>query len=722
MANQKLKEKVFELVKNNFNKNYVSQLNQKPLNYFKFFILFIIIITAIVFANTLGNDFINNWDDNVYILDNKIIRHLNWITLKEIFSSFCGEIYNPLTILSYTIEYKLFGLNPFPFHLTNYILHILNAILVYLFLKRFTGKPWVAAITSLFFALHPMHVESVAWVTERKDVLYTFFFLLSLNSYSKYLITEKKISYLIWSFIWFLLSLMSKPTAVCLPLVLVLMDYYHHKKLSWKISILKIPFFLLALFFGILAVFSQKSFGAINDLTPLFSIIERIFLVSYSAIYYLFKVFAPFNLSALHYYPVKLDELLPIEYYLALPALLLLIWGVIKSGSFKHELIFGLLFYFITIVSVLQIIPIGQAIVSERYSYIPYIGIFFIFGQFFSYIKDNKFSFSGKIKYIVSIVLVILTVLYSFLTIERNKVWKNGIVLFTDVIKKYPAQGYGWIARGNSKDNFGDFDGAISDYNSAIKLKPYFPEALNNRGIVYNKINKFDSAIADFNIAIKLKPNYPEAYSNRGIVFVKIEKFDSAIADFDIAIKLKPDYPEAYTSRGIVYNKINKFDSAIDDFNIAIKLKPDYPEAYSNRGIVYAKIGKFDNAIDDFNKAIELNSQYTDPYSNRGIIYATIGKFDNAIDDFNIAIKLKPDYIEAYSNRGIVYAKIGKFDSAINDFNKAIELKPNIPDIYMKRAMVKFYLNDKEGSCKDWMMAKQNGSQQAAAALEKYCK
>ena len=236
MANNKIKKQVSVSKKKHINKNTVNSLKQNHSNYFKYFLPFIVIITAIVFANTLGNDFVNNWDDDTFILNNETIRNLNWINLKIIFLFSFGSMH-PLTMLSYAIEYKFFGLNPFPYHLTNYILHILNTILVYLFLKRFTGKLWVAVIASLFFAIHPMHVEAVAWISERKSVLYTFFFLLSLNSYSKYLVTEKKITSLIWSFIWFFLSLMSKPSAVCLPLVLVLMDYYHNKKLSWNIFI-----------------------------------------------------------------------------------------------------------------------------------------------------------------------------------------------------------------------------------------------------------------------------------------------------------------------------------------------------------------------------------------------------------------------------------------------------------------------------------------------------
>jgi len=598
MANQKNKKQVLGLIKKHFDKSFVSQLIQKPFDYSRLFLPFIIIITAIVLANTLGNDFINNWDDDVYILDNEIIRNLNWNNLKEIFSFSYGSMH-PLTILSYTIEYKLFGLNPFPFHLTNYIFHILNAVLVYLFLNRLTGKPWVAAITALFFAVHPMHVEAVAWISERKSLLYTFFFLLSLNSYSKYLVTKKKFSYLLWSFLWFFCSLMSKPAAVCLPFVLIIMDYYHYKKLSWKLLISKIPFLFLALLFGILIIFLEKSPEAIAFLDRFFSIPERVLLVSYSTIYYVFKVFVPFNLSALHFYPVKSD-VLPIEYYLALPALLLLIWGVIKSGSFKHELIFGLLFYLITIVSVLQIIPFGEAMVPERYSYIPYIGVFFIFGQFFSYIKDKKFSFNGRIKSIVYIVFVILTVLYSFLTIERNKVWKNGIVLFTDVIEKYPEHEYGWWARGNSKYNMGDFNGALSDFNIAIKLKPYFPEAINNRGNIYIKIYKFESAIDDFNKAIEINPQFADAYFNRGIVYAKIGKYDSAFDDFNKAIKLNPQYADAYSNRGIVYALIGKYDRAIDDFNKLIELKPYYSEAYFNRGFAKFYLNDKTGACNDW--------------------------------------------------------------------------------------------------------------------------
>ncbi|NTW32144.1 MAG: tetratricopeptide repeat protein [Bacteroidetes bacterium] len=617
-VNYKTKKIESELTKKQIAKNSVSSVNQKPSKYSRYFSPFIIIITAVVFFNTLSNGFIDNLDDNDYILHNEIIKHFDWKNLKEIFSSFYGANYHPLTMLSYTLEYKFFGLNPFTFHLTNYIFHLLNVILVYLFLNRFTGKQWVAAISSLFFAVHPMHVESVAWISERKDVLYTFFFLLSLCSYSKYLITKKKKKYAIFSFCWFLLSLLSKPAAICLPFVLVLMDFYYYNKFTWKHFTSKIPFFALALVFGIIAVFSQRSVAAIQDITPVFSIFDRVFMVSYTTVYYLLMSFIPFNLSVLHYYPVKSGGFLPYEYYFALPVLLLIIWGVLKSRTFKKELIFGLLFYLVTIVLVLQILPFGGAIVSERYSYIPYIGIFFIFGQFFSYVKEDKFSFSNKIKSITFFIFVTFSVLYCVLTYERNKVWKNGEILFTDVIEKYPEQGYGWFVRGNSKNEKKNYKAALIDFDKAVKLGCNDVDLFMNRGIVKANMGNYSNAITDFNVAIRLKPAYSLAICNRGTAYDKIGKSDSAIADYTKAIELNQNYTDAYFYRGIVYDKIEKYESAITDYSKVIELNPNYDIPYFSRGNNYFKIGKFNNAIADYNKTIELNRENMDALFNRG--------------------------------------------------------------------------------------------------------
>jgi len=700
----------------------------------KYILSGILILTALVFANSLGNGFIENFDDNVYVLNNGLIRHLNWNSLKFMFLHSYSGYYHPLALLSYAIEYKFFGANPFVFHLSNYILHLLNTLLVYLFLKRFTGKFWVAAITAMFFGIHPMHVESIAWIAERKDMLYTFFFLLSLISYTKYLQTDprfavaeaearNKKSYLTWTFIWFVLSLLSKPAAACLPLVLVLMDYYQNKKVSLN-SILwsKIPFFVLSLFFGIMAVISVHTSPIIQDISPVYSILDRIFLITYSTSFYLSKAFAPFSLSALHYYPAKLEGMLPIEYYLSLPFLLLLIFGVYKSGRFKMELVFGLLFYLATIILELQILPAGQAIVSERYSYVPYIGVFFIVGQFFSYIKENTFSFSKKIKHPVSIILVALVVFYSFLTYQRNKIWQNGEVLFTDVISKYPQNGFSWYALGNSDIEKKDFKAAIVNYTKAIQLEPYLVRSYVDRGLMYNQTGDYQSAMRDYTKAIELDKNLIAAYLNRASTENELQKFDSAIIDYTKSIELDPNLTTVYFARGLLYNQISNYPAAIADYTKAIELDSTTAPAYFNRGIIYYRIGKYHNAISDYTQTLTLRPNDTMAYYGRGVAEADAKKYADAIADFTKAIKLHPQIGDYYFHRANAKYRLKDYEGAVADNTTGLQFSPNDPNALFNRALAKFFINDKTGACRDWSLAQQYGNTNAPIALKQYCK
>jgi len=658
-------------------------VKQKPYLPDRFILPAILIITAVVFANTCSNSFIENLDDNVYILGNQFIRHLDWHNLKEIFSVFFQGNYHPVTLLSYAIEYKFFGLNPFVFHLTNYILHLLNTLLVYWFIKQFTGKIWVAAITALFFGIHPMHVESVAWISERKDVLYTFFFLLSLISYVKYLSVEKKNSYLVWTFLWFLLSLLSKPAAVCLPFVLILLDYYRYRKISRQMVINKITFFLLAIIFGVITIFSQHSFQDNEKINQFYTVFDRIFLVSYSIAFYLVKAFIPFHFSVMYYYPVKSGNMLPTEYYATLPVLFLLIWGVLKSGRFKKELVFGLLFYFITIALELQILPAGQVLVSERYSYIPYIGIFFIAGQLYVYVKENKLMLAEKIKPVFMPLLILMAIIFSLIAYQRNKVWKNGEVLFTDVVTKYPQYSFGWYTLGNSENSKGDYDAAIINYTKAIELSPTFTDVYLNRGNSEFTEKNLDAAIADYSKVIELAPNTFLAYLDRGLVEDAKENPDAAIADYTKAIQLDSSMPDTNSE-----NRKKNLDAAIADYTKTIELVPAYTDAYINRGNSEKSKGEGDAAIRDYSKAIELSPNIFSPYFDRGLIE------------------------EAQQN----------YSAAITDYTKAIELSPNFAPAYYYRGLTELGLNQKDKACRDWQLAQQYGSPLAADARRQYCK
>ncbi len=718
--------------------------------------LTILVITGIIFLNTLGNNFIENFDDNLYILDNDIIKHLNWYNLKEIFFTFFEGNYHPVTLLSYAVEYKFFGLNPFIFHLTNYILHLLNTLLVYLFIRRFTGKVLVAAITSLFFGIHPMHVESVAWISERKDLLYTFFFLLSLICYAKYVKVEKKKAYLIWAFVWFLLSLLSKSAAVCLPLVLVLIDYYHDKKVSWQTFNTKIPFFVFSLVFGILAIFSQRSVESIITL-PLFTVLDRVFLFSYAILFYLFRAFFPLDLSIMHYYPVKINGILPVEYYISLPILLVLIWGIFKSGRFKNELIFGFLFYLTTIFLVLQIIPVGPSLVSERYSYIPYIGLFFIISQLFSHVINAGGRPMSVIKIFVSFILILGLVFYSYLAYQRNKLWKNGEVMFTDVITKYPGFAYGWYALGNSENLKNDQEMALKDYTKAIELAPDFAGAYFNRGnaeyaesnlttaiLDYTKTialspefindvyvnrgnaefaeNNFDAAVMDYTKVIQSNPAKYLAYLGLGTVEDTKQNFDAAIMDYTKVIELSPNYVNAYFSRGNSENKKRDFNSAIVDYTKTIELSPTFAAAYLNRGNSESAEREFNLAMMDYRKTIELDPGNSSAYFNCGLVDDTRQDFRGAIAAYTKAIELSPGFLEAYVNRAFIYYTLGKYQMAIVDFTKGLSLRSNDNIAYYYRGMAELNLNDKGNACSDLASAQQYGNPMAAGVLKQYCK
>jgi tetratricopeptide (TPR) repeat protein len=638
----------------------VAKANKKDADYTKYYLPFILILTAIVFSDTLQNSFILNWDDADIIINNNIIKHLDWNSFKLIFTNFKGTDF-PLTILTFSLENKFFGLNPFYFHLTNYILHLLNVMLVYFFIRKFTDKHFIAFIVSLLFAIHPMHVESVAWAVERKDVLYSFFFLLSLNSYCSFRILLKKNRYLIWAFIWFIFSLLSKPAAVSLPIV--------------------------SLAFGIIAYTAQKSIGVVTNNLD-YTILARIFMFTYSAMFYIIKAFTPFNLSVIHYYPQNNGNALPIEYYLSLPAMLMLIWAIFKTKVLRNEIIFGLLFYFVTILIVLQIIPFGRTIVCERYSYIPYIGIFFIIGHFLSYMQESTISFNKKIYTFSIISLIAVTLLFSFLSYERNKIWKNDLVLFSDVVKKSPEEGFGWYILGNCNYGNKDYISSLKNYNKSYLLGFKEVELFFNRGLVESKLGNYKEALCNYNHA------------------VTIENKNSL----------------TYFHRGTFYNEIGNFKNALKDLDMAVKLNSKASGAFVNRGITLRSLGRNDESLSDFNQAIALDVYNSEAWFNRATLKLVSGKFDNALPDFSEAISLNPDYFEAYSNRGAAYAYLKRMDNSLRDFNKAIEINPNSAEAYFSRGFTKLSLKDKDGACGDWSVSLRLGYANAGNALNTYCK
>lgn len=541
------------------------------------YLLAIILLTGIVFSNSLKNDFINELDDDVYVTDNQRIGDLSGPGLKNIFSSFVAGNYHPLTMLSLALDYRIFGLNASGFHATNLLLHLLNTVLVFIFIGRLVSDQRVAAFVALFFAVHPMHVESVSWISERKDVLYALFFLGALLSYVLYLQRNRRRKYWNSCLLFFLGSLLSKPMAVTLPAVLLLLDFYHNRKLSWKTLAEKTPFFLLSLVFGVLTLVSQQPEAGIRQLAATYSVLDRILIPARAVVFYLVKLFVPTNLSAFHYYPEKSDGWLPFEFYLApiiLAAVFLVLRAVVKSDhDLKRDVVFGMLFFLFTISIVLQIIPAGRAYAAERYTYIPYIGLLFIPARGIMRFLDSPSKKSGLRKAVAAGIIILIASAFSVQSYMRNRVWQDGLRLFTDVIEKSPKAGHAYFIRGVFKHNrLRDYAGALDDYDRAASLRYKDPHLYANRSGVRGIRGDYEGALADSNRAIDLNPDFDRAYFNRGTAKYFLKDLQGAVMDYSEAFRLNPANGDAAFMLGNVFFALEDRSRACESWRQAFAL------------------------------------------------------------------------------------------------------------------------------------------------------
>lgn len=603
--------------------------------------LAIIAITIICYLPALKAGF-TNWDDDVYVTNNNLVKNFSTQYLPHLFSFYkLGDFY-PLNTLSYAIDYKIWGMNAKGFHLTNLLFHLLNVLLVFWLMLRLIKRKDIALAAALVFAVHPVNVESVAWVSGRKEVLFTFFYLGALISYLYYITNNYRLKYLILSLLLFFFSLLSKIVAVTLPGIILLIDYYYSRKFNLKWLWEKIPFVLLSVFFLFVGYLLTTHLGSVNLKEQFYSIFERIFLVSYCSMFYIVKFLFPVNLTAIYPFPPTGGHALPWEYYASLVAVAAIIFAIIKLKNHRKNLVFGLLFYIVAASTVIQIVPAhGQSIVWEHYAYLPFIGLIFILGKVYSQLMDTTAASSiKKLKpYFIGLAAIFLLA-FSITTYSRNQVWKDSKTLWSDAVKKMPEAEAAWYNLGSIKNNSLDYTGALEAYDNAIRINP----------------------------------TYSDAYASRGMTKINLGKFKEGLADCDISIKLNPSYAYSYLCEGIGYADLNILDSALKRFNKAIDLKKDYNEALSGRGVVKARLGDDPGAMQDFDRAIAIDPGFADVYSNRGIAKAIKNKLKESLADFNTAVNLKPDFAAAWTNRAKVYLALGQKDAACSDFYRAQSL------------------------------------------------
>ncbi len=541
------------------------------------YLLLVVIITFVVMSPALQNQFVN-WDDEVYITKNEVIKQVPFTNLADIFTYKINNFSVPLTLLSFQIEHYFFGLNPFPYHLNNLFLHLMNVVLIYFFIKKLVAGRETPLLVALLFGIHPMNVESVAWATERKDLLYTFFTLWALFHYQKQdkNAEQETINYkfeinkhYLLSLLFFVLSVLAKPQAIFFPILLLLVDFFKDKPLKIKLITQKTPFFLVSLLAGLYLLINVGT--RVSTKTIDYNFFERFLFSCYQLCLYLLKLFFPFHLNNFYEYPILKDGFYPIIFYvtpLILLGLAVLFWRKFRKNKL---VVFGVLFYFANIFIFLQVFSVNTAIAYERFNYLAYNGLFLIGVVYLQKIRLNDYVRAGLLAYLA---------LLGFLSFQRCKVWQNDIVFFADMAKKNP-----------------------NDHN-ANKI------ALKNIGDELMEKQDFPAAVEKYTQSLGRDINYEQAYLGRAYAYFNMKRFGEAFMDYNkaLALELPPQSrQEALFNRGTSLMNLKNYAQAIDDFNRLIQENAMNVSAYLNRAYSLLALGQNAQAMADYQRVLQID-------------------------------------------------------------------------------------------------------------------
>jgi len=503
------------------------------------------IITIAVYLQAGTHPF-TYYDDPNYVTRNPLVGA--GVALENLFGAFTSvhaSNWHPVTWISHMIDVELYGMNPAGHHLTNVLVHTASSLLLLFLFFRLTKALWPSAFVAALFALHPLHVESVAWIAERKDVLSAFFMILTLLIYAEFTTTRTRVWYVL-ALVAFILGLMSKPMLVTLPAIMLLLDFWPLNRIgngerSESLLALvkeKVPFFICSLFSIAITIYAQNKGGALRDLEQVpFGLRIENALVAY--VTYIFKTFWPQNLA--FHYPMPPS----FPYWQSIGALLFLL---IISGAtilFRHKqpyLVVGWFWYLITLLPVIGLITVGSQAMADRYTYIPLIGIFAMVAWGVRGLAKDLPYRAGVLALLAGTVITIATCL----TWRQIGYWRDDVSLFRHTLQATAGDYITHFDLAIALAKAGDTDAAIQEFQETVRLKPDYGEAYNSLGLTLARAGNIDAAIREFQNCLELKPNYPDAHNNLGVAFAGKGNVDAAIREFQEALRLRPDFADAH--------------------------------------------------------------------------------------------------------------------------------------------------------------------------------
>ena len=691
-------------------------------------IAFLIFITAITFYNSLGNQF-TNWDDDVLIVNNQAIRNLNFSHIKEIFDITRGGTYQPVRVLSYAIDYHFQGLNPLLYHIHNILLHCLASVFLFLallnalprLLKRNLLKVnnqenfgeeisfeknavfGIAFLTALLFAVHPVNVEAVTWLSDRKYVLLAFFsfagfYFFTLESSEKW----KNIISVVSALVCSVLAAFSSPFGVVLPALFFLYEYCASDEINPVKIIMKrpgifLPFIIIGSMVFILLWMKLAGKGGAATFYFRGDIIYTLYTLMQALFDYIRNIFFPFWLNNRYMDYVYLS---PFDYY-KIPAGFIGFTAVISFSIYKFKKgdkfwLFCIGWFLTALAPASNIIPISIKM-ADRYIYLAVPGIFLLI-SYYAFCLKLKFSDIDFWKYAWYMGIIVIVTGCCFISAQRNLVWKNSVTLWSDSVKKDPRNPIAWNDLGAGLFSKGKLKKAEFCYRQAIKMNRKGKKQLENLSFLLFNQGRFKEAVKFYKKLLELDPDNFMANAALGEIYLLLDKPALALKYADKIMSMHPDNPEAVAQKGNLLFAMGSTETALALYNKALALFPESPELFYNKAVALEKLNHKKDALLSLSRALKLKPGAAEFWNLAGKLYFEEKKFAKAEEYLKKAISLHAGLYEAYNNLGNFYEKQKLFKKALKNYEKALKIRPDFTQAVYNRCLVLYNLGSSDGA------------------------
>jgi len=631
-----------------------------------------------------------DFDDPTYVTDNAMVQQ--GLTAESVrwglTASVCAN-WHPLTLYSHMLDCQLYGLNAGKHHITNLLFHAVNGVLVFLLFRRLTGTLWRSALVAALFAWHPLHVESVAWIAERKDVLSAFFGLLSLLAYAGFIRETRASSrpFFTSSFYWqaavlFALGLLCKPMLVTWPFLLLVLDYWPGQRLPaprlWPLVLEKLPFFALAAGVCVVTYLVHWSAGDMKALEGL-GLEPRLTNIPIAYCRYLLKTFWPTDLAIYYPHPLHWPAAEVVLAVALLAGITILVWNARRAHPY---LLAGWCWFIGLLVPVIGVVQIGRIAMADRYTYLPSLGLFFalVWG-----VSAGTKHCRRQAWWLTAAALVALAACGATARHQLGY-WQNSEVLFRRDLAVTADNETARNSLGVALLSAGRTNEALAEFRRATRLMPQMDEAHYNLGGVLAAMGQTNEAIQELNQAIQFQPNQPKAFNNLAILRAKLGDTNQAIQNFREAIRLRPDYTDAHYNFGNFLNQWGDVSQAAQELATAERLNPDDMEIHQRLATLYVRSGQMEPALGEYAKIIHLNTNDAEAYFRMGNLQSRAGRKDRAALLFQQAVFIRPDFAEAHNNLGSLLSAQGQLPEAIFEFRQAVHSRADYRDAHYNLA------------------------------------